>query len=142
MPVIDRDSPSVLKSIDILQSLIGRMADRSAAAKNWCVTVASASMVFAANNANPSFAILALLPLLLFMSLDTYYLTLERQIRRQLAKLVTSIREDSVSHRDLYEVGVAKLQFRETVRSLRSTSIWPFYLLVVLTLFATYKFVR
>ena len=44
---LDPNATASLKTIEIQQSLIARMAAASAAAKNWCVTVVSAVAVVA-----------------------------------------------------------------------------------------------
>ncbi len=68
--------------LGFIQAIIARMAGNSFLIKGWSVTVSAALFALAANDANRSFAIVALLPALAFWGLDAYYLRQERLFRR------------------------------------------------------------
>jgi hypothetical protein len=70
-----------LKRLEMLQSVITRMAQNSFALKGWAVTLCSALLAFSAKDMDPAFALLAVLPATLFGCLDGYYLSLERKFR-------------------------------------------------------------
>ena len=71
-----------IKHLEIVQSVISRMAQHSFQLKGWSVTVATAIFAFAAKESSPSLAILALFPAAAFWCLDAYYLRQERLYRK------------------------------------------------------------
>lgn len=81
MEKISYDSPSVQSYLTILQAVINRMASNSAACKTWCVTLVSAIVVIIADKGKPHYVWISVVPIVLFLLLDSYYLALERQFR-------------------------------------------------------------
>ena len=79
---IDATSPSVQTHLGILQSVIERMAANSTSSKTWCITVVTATLIVAANKDKPDYTLFALVPTLLFLALDVYYLALEKGFRK------------------------------------------------------------
>jgi len=75
------NSQAVQSHLTILQSVIQRMAANSSSSKAWCVTLVSAILVIVADKGKPQYAWLALIPTILFLVLDAYYLSLERGFR-------------------------------------------------------------
>jgi hypothetical protein len=71
-----------IKHLELVQSVICRMAQHSFQLKGCSVTVATAIFAFAAKESSPSLAILALFPAAGFWCLDAYYLRQERLYRR------------------------------------------------------------
>src|SRR2546425_4593734 len=65
----------------ILQSVISRMATNSSNCKTWCVTLVSAIVVIIADKGKPDYVWISVVPIALFLLLDTYYLSLEREFR-------------------------------------------------------------
>lgn len=131
---LDPNSEATLKTIDIQQSVIARMAGASASAKNWCVTVVSAVVVLAVDKKNPSFAAIAIVPATLFLVMDVYYLALERRVRATHTAFAKQLREGVASTEALFDVGPTRLSLADTCAALQSKSIWPFYLLIGLSL--------
>ena len=78
---LNEESSAVQSHLHIMQGVIERMAENSRACKLWCITLVSASLVFVARTENPDHALIALLPAVLFLVLDMYYLALERAFR-------------------------------------------------------------
>lgn len=121
----------------ILQGIITRMATNSANAKTWCVALVSAIVVVAAEQRQPRLMVVCLLPVVLSLFLDAYYLGLEMQFRDRYVEFVRKLHSGEARTEDLFVVGarpepVASL--RETGKALRSLSIWPFYVLLALML--------
>jgi hypothetical protein len=137
MSSLSCDADSVLKTIDIQQSLIARMSASSAASKNWCVTVVSAVTIFAVDKAKPFAVLIALLPVVLFFGLDLYYLALERVVRRSHEQFCSKLRSGTATTADLFCVGDRSCTFVDTVKAAGSRSVWPFYLFVALALAVT-----
>jgi hypothetical protein len=71
-----------IKHLELVQSVISRMAQNSFQLKGWSITVATAIAAFAAKESSPGLAILALFPAISFWCLDAYYLRRERLYRR------------------------------------------------------------
>ena len=69
------------KHLEMIQAAITRMASNSFVAKGWSVTAVSALLAFAAGTKHQWIALIALLPTIVFWSLDGYYLALERRYR-------------------------------------------------------------
>lgn len=133
---------AVLKTIDIQQSLIARMASTSATTKNWCVTIVAAVAVAAIEKANPNLFWVSVFATFIFLVLDCYYLALERRFRRAHIEFAKKVRTAANCDDDLFLVGDSALKFVDTLSAVLSRSIWPFYLLVLLGCFAGLWFVE
>ncbi len=129
-PNISADSPSVQAHVKIVQNVITRMADNSRSCKVWCVTLVSAVLVLAARTAQPQHALLALVPMLLFLILDAYYLALERAFRNSYNDFVRMLHRGGLAQSCVYKVAPTGMGSRLAVRCVASLSIWLFYLLV------------
>ncbi len=131
-PEYDANSEAVRTHLTILQDVIRRMAGNSASCKNWCIVLVAAILVLVARTATPDYALLALLPTLLFLFLDAYYLALEQVFRNSYNAFVRKLHSDgAVGLSDLYVVRPVGAVNKQMPVSLRSTSIWPFYLALV-----------
>jgi hypothetical protein len=74
-------SEGKLAHLEMLQTVIGRMASNSFLLKGWSVTVVSALFALAADKANIYFVYLAYFPIAMFWLLDGYFLKQERLFR-------------------------------------------------------------
>lgn len=74
-------SENTIKHLEFIQDSINRFASNSFQMKGWMLTIVSALLGFYANFNNTKFALVAILPVLIFWGLDSYYLQLERQLR-------------------------------------------------------------
>ena len=124
---LDETSPSVQAHLGIIQGVINRMAANSSQCKAWCITIVSAILVIIADKGKPDFAWIALLPTILFMFLDTYYLTLEKGFRESYNQFVKRLHQGNLSSEDLYAVKPAGDNYEHRRASLASFSIWGFY---------------
>ena len=86
-PEYDANSEAVRTHLTILQDVIRRMAGNSASCKNWCIVLVAAILVLVARTDTIDYALLALLPTLLFLFLDAYYLALEQVFRNSYERL-------------------------------------------------------
>lgn len=123
-------SQAVQKHLDMVQSLILRMASNSASCKTWCITVVSAILVFVSDKSKPEFVLIAVVPTILFLILDTYYLSLEKIFRDQYNSFLKKLHEDKVTSADLYALTPDGKAIKKFFPSLLSFSIWPFYLIL------------
>ena len=128
------ESDAVRTHLTIMQGVINRMADNSRSCKVWCVTLVAATLVMVARTGEPQHALIALVPTLLFLFLDSYYLALERAFIRSQNTFVAKLHRDELESADVYRVVPTGMGWRLVGRCLLgSVSIWPFYLLVAVT---------
>lgn len=121
------ESPAVQAHLGIVQSVIQRMASNSASCKAWCITLVAAILVIVADKGQPNYALIAAVPTLLFLVLDTYYLALERCFRNSYNDFIEKVHAGRVMAADLYAVTPKGSLPKTFAQSLRSFSIWPFY---------------
>ena len=130
MATVNIESPSVQSYIGILQAVINRMAATSAGCKTWCITLVSATIIIIATIEKPDYVWIALIPLLSFLILDSYYLGLERRFRARYNDFVRRLHSNSVTINDLFlvtpEAGTGRT-FLSTLKACTSISVWPFY---------------
>ncbi len=112
------------------------MALDSVAVKTWCITIVSAVLVLVSDKGNGDHALIALVPAVAFLFIDTYYLALERRFRVSYNQFVDKLNVGTVQGVDLYAIKPAGDSVREFGNALFSFSIWPFYgtLIVVILL--------
>lgn len=134
---LNYDSPSVQSYLAILQSVINRMASNSSSSKTWCITLVSAVLVIIADKEKPDYVMIAIVPIVIFLLLDSYYLSLEKQFRDLYINFIKKIHSGAATIEDVYILtpggGVRKTTGAILI-ALTSFSIWPFYLLLGLML--------
>lgn len=84
-----------LKHLEIIQSVISRMANNSFLLKGWAVTLVSALIALGAKDTDNRFILVAYLPVIMFWILDGYFLQQER-LFRNLYEKVRKIDETSI----------------------------------------------
>lgn len=130
METVDIDSPSVQSYVSILQAVINRMAANSAGCKTWCITLVSATIIIIATIEKADYVWIALIPLLPFLFLDSFYLGLERRFQTRYNDFICKLHSNSATINDLFLVtleGGAGTTFLSTLRACKSFSVWPFY---------------
>ena len=138
-PPLNENSPAVQTHLNIMQGVINRMAENNRACKVWCVTLVAATLVLVARTGEPQHALIALVPTLLFWVLDAYYLGLERRFRKSYSSCVGKIHDGKIDTADLYTVAPSGSEIGQFCWALfKSFSIWPFYLLVAVTILLTW----
>ena len=131
---LNAESEGVRAHLVIMQGVITRMAENSRSCKVWCITLVSATLVLVARTGEPRHALLALVPTLLFLILDAYYLALERSFRESYNAFVKKLHKSELEKCELYAVKSCGKVWRRFGGCLVSFSIWPFYLLLGLTI--------
>ena len=138
-PPLNEESSAVQAHLTIMQGVINRMAENSRSCKVWCVTLVAATLVLVARTGEPQHALIALVPTLLFLFLDSYYLALERAFIKSQNTFVAKLQRDELERADIYRVIPTGMGWRLVGRCLfGSVSIWPFYLLVAITILLTW----
>ncbi|MBN2561989.1 MAG: hypothetical protein JXQ75_13775 [Phycisphaerae bacterium] len=135
------DSKAVQAHLTITQSVVQRMASNSASCKAYCVTLVSAILVVVADKNKPRYALLALVPTFLFFALDVYYLALEKMFRDSYNQFIDKLHSRKIVASDLYLVLPSGSMVKESLRSLTSFSIWPFYLVLLVMVVLAQKLV-
>jgi hypothetical protein len=137
MNKVSFDSPSVPSYLTILQTVIGRMATNSTSCKTWCVTLVSAVVVIIADKGKPNYVWISVIPIVLFLLLDAYYLSLERQFREVYNEFIRKLHFDNATVEDVFFVapqsGVSATSL-SIIKASGSISVWPFYTLLTLML--------
>ena len=94
---LNENGSAVQAHLTMMQGVIARMAENSRSCKVWCVTLVAAVLVLVARTGEPQHALIALVPTLLFLCLDAYYLALERAFITSQTCSLTSCTEMSCS---------------------------------------------
>ena len=136
---INGDSPAVQSHLTIMQGVIQRMAENSRSCKVWCITLVSATLILVARTDNPEYALIALIPAVLFLILDTYYLALERGFRGAYNGFVKRLHGNEITPSDLYIVAPHGSIPKHFGASLGSFSVWPFYPTLVAMIFIVWR---
>jgi hypothetical protein len=87
----------------------------------------SAILVIVADKGKPDFAYIALIPTVLFLALDTFYLGLEKGFRVSYNQFVKKLHDGVGSTEDLFAVSPSGSASGHQFESLKSFSIWGFY---------------
>ncbi len=85
---LDFDPDDRRKHLEFIQAVIARLAGASAAAKGASLTVATAAFGFSAINKNWYLALLGLLVIISFTTVDAYYLYKERLYREHYQNVI------------------------------------------------------
>lgn len=131
--IIDESSPAVQAHLTIEQSVIQRMSTNSASCKAWCIALVSAILIVVAEKENVNLALLAVLPTLLFLILDAYYLALERMFRASYKHFLTKLHKKQIHPEDLFVITPRGELCKNVLSSLGSFSVWPFYGTLLIT---------
>lgn len=137
---IDPESLSIQTHLGIIQNVIHRMSSNSASCKAWCISLVAAILVIVADKGRPEYAWIALLPTIVFASLDAYYLALEKAFRNSYSRFISRLHKKQLTEEDLYSVTPVGDTFSLQVESYKSFSVWGFYISLVV-LIAITKFI-
>ena len=134
--VASMSSQAVQAHLGIMQGVIQRMATNSASSKGWCITLVAALLVVVADKGKPQLALIALIPTLLFLALDAYYLALEKAFRQSYNCFIEKLHCGTLSASDLFVVEPEGDLVRLAFEGIASFSIWPLYttLLIMIVL--------
>ncbi len=128
----DINSQAVQSHLNITQSVIQRMATNSSSCKAWCITVVSAILVIVADKGKSQYAYIAIIPNILFLVLDTYYLALEKMFRISYNDFIKKLHENVIDSSDLFAVIPKGNLIKMFFKSIISFSVWPFYLTLLI----------
>lgn len=123
------------KHLEMIQSIISRMANHSFYIKGWCIALVSALFALAAaKDTNIKLILVAFIPAIMFWSLDAYYLRQERLFRKLYDKVRSTTDETDFSMNTL----PVALETASWLRVAFSLTLGLFYgvIMVVISVFA------
>lgn len=126
--------------ITLLDGIINRMANNSANAKNWLMTILAAAIAIQWGKDQLSNVIWLLVPTVLFALTDMYYLGMERHFKDVEKQFIEKARAGDDLDKLVYAVPKTTKceQVCNTFSAIDSLSIWPFYLIIVVSILAIY----
>ena len=130
------DNSAVQAHLGMMQDVIRRMADNSRSCKLWCVTLVSATLVLTASISDGIYPLLALVPILALGFLDVYYLSLEQRFRYAYNEFVTKLHDGSLNQTEVFVIKASGGPAMHVWKSVRSTSVWVFYVAMVVVIVA------
>ena len=133
--VISPENEAVQKHIELVESLIERMAANSSNCKLWAITLISAMVAISGKTATWQ---MLLIPLILFFLLDAYYLSIERDVREGLEHFVNDLHSQQLSVKRVYHIRPKATLWQRLSRTFKaataSAATLPFYLATLLLL--------
>ena len=111
-----------LKHLEFILGVVDRLANNSFRFKRWTVILVSAIFVLIVKEDRGEFAFIGLLPVMIFWGLDGYFLWQER-LFRDLYDKVRNLEEKEIN----FSMETKEFQ-RTWLGAVFSTTIWPFYL--------------
>lgn len=119
-------------SLTLLQGVINRFAANSSNCKTWCVTIVSAILLYSADKKISAGVNIALVPVVFFLFLDAYYLSMERD-----AIAIYNGFVNEPSEEKLFKVPMPQSRChraKQTLYALLSFSVFPCYLILAAAL--------
>lgn len=121
-------NPAAHSFLTLLQGVINRFAANSSNCKTWCITLVSAIVVLSVDKHSPDGLTIAYIPVCLFLFLDAYYLSMERDAIKIYNEFVKKPHESA-----LFKIPLPECRLRrawETGKAILSFSVFPGYLLI------------
>ena len=112
-----------VKNLEMLQTLISRMAGYGASFKSYCITLTTGVIGFGLTLKSPGVAVLALLPVLAFAIADAQYLRVERRFR----SLFDIVRKQSWDSMPSFDISLESAPAQSFRGAITSWSIAWFY---------------
>lgn len=129
--ICDPESTAVQLHLRTLQSIIQRIAGNGASAKSWCATLVSAIVGLALHNGERQYVLISIIPVVLFLYLDCYYLAIEKCFRHSYNEFVNKLHRGELQQHDLFAFH-GKFAWTHFLAAVRSPSVWIFYSGVIL----------
>ena len=115
----------MIAHLPLIQGVINRMGNNSFLIKGWTVTLVAAIFALAAAGTNQKFIFIALLPIVVFWFLDSYYLKQEKLYR----ELYNDIATDP-SKITAFTMNTKNYKTKSIPRLMFTISTGPFYFLL------------
>lgn len=143
MANISIENDCVKTHLNMLNSIINRMADNSTKIKAWTITIISAILVLLIQNKIHKYIWISLIPLFAFFILDSYYLSLEKQFRSEYRDFVHLLHKGKLKPEEIYVFSKCKFidSVKNFAKAILSPSIWLFYTIFFIIIFLIVNFV-
>ena len=122
------------KNLDFIMSIIERMSKNSFSLKGWTIALLSAMFVLSRSETNKVFLIFALIPIVCFWLLDSYYLFKERQYR----ELFNNINNNDFKEKISLTIKKDKKNFKQWLKCAFSKTEIIFYLPLIFSIIITF----
>ena len=123
-----------IEHLKMIQGIITRMNTNSFQIKGWTITLVSALLALYANSGKVTYIFIALIPVLIFWFLDSYYLQQERKFRTLYNDIVNVVNYGT----DIKEFEMTIDKYKTCkyyiFNGIFSATIFPLYLLLTLGL--------
>lgn len=130
MARIDDSGENKRKHLEVIQTVINRMASNSFLFKGWSITIIAGISAFATQDSNGLLMIVPIVATLLFWGVDAYYLMLERAFR----SLYDEVRLKKEREID-FQLKVTNIGFRAWLgTAVTRPVLWLFYFVVLVML--------
>ena len=123
--------------LEMIEHVIERMSQNSFALKGWVMTLVVAICALAANGSEQKFAIVSVIPIIVFWFLDSFYLQRERRYRA----LYDSVLEGTVNRSFSMDIAGIKTKKSNYMRCLFSVAEWVFYVSMLVGIAAVYYWI-
>lgn len=121
--------------LPLIQGVINRMGNNSFLVKGWTVTLVAAIFALAATGSNQHFILIALIPIVVFWFLDSYYLKQEKLYRELYNDVITDC-----TNVPAFTMKISKYTIGNIPRLMFTVSTGPFYfLLFFILIFVAFK---
>lgn len=123
-----------VEHLKLIQGIITRMNTNSFQIKGWTITLVSALLALYANSGKVTYIFIALIPVLIFWFLDSYYLQQERKFRALYNDIVDADNYgDDIKN---FKMSIDKYKSCKycLINAIISVTILPLYLLLALGL--------
>lgn len=133
---------SKIKHLKMIEDIITRMANNSFLVKGWTVTLIAALLIFADAKNNICFIWIAIIPIIVFWYLDSFYLQLERKYRQ----LYNFVQQDYINivqpgykeQVPLFNMSTENIKVTNIVSIMFSKSIIPIYSTILIVTLIIY----
>jgi hypothetical protein len=120
------DNPAVTTHLGLLQGIITRLANNSAACKTWCLTLVGALVSLGGATHSLATITFAVVPVLTLGFVDAMYLAQEKAYRDLYTRVVRTIRSRSYQLENAYEAH-APTSAGGFITACASWSVFPLY---------------
>jgi len=129
-----------MRHLEMIEGIIERMGNNCFQLKGWAVALVSAICAFVVGKTNKMYFLIAYIPIVLCLSLDAFYLYIERKYRVLYRETACKDNSEIDFLMDIKRIKPQKTDKCSFVLCVISRSIWPFYLCIGITVFLVMKF--
>lgn len=131
------DNEIFTKYLEIIQSIINRLAKNSFQIKAWAATIFTAVVVLTYSIINILIFIVLIIVMSLFWALDSYYLKQERKFRALYKQRVKEFNNDNEKEKiKMFDMDISEFKVDNIIKTMFSISEFLYYIAFISTLVA------